>query len=120
MQSSAPAFQQTNGLPAPSMLPALTGPASRIICAPSRASFERRHTLPILANVLIRKTGATIELTTSGLRIQLPNGAELGGDALNFATSGAARKVIDILRSLPADQMVARRSGTLRFVSGGT
>ena len=26
---------------------------------------EKRHTLPILANVLIRKTGPAIELTTS-------------------------------------------------------
>ena len=28
---------------------------------------ERRHTLPILANVLIRKTGSQIQLTTSDL-----------------------------------------------------
>ena len=32
---------------------------------------ERRHTLPILANVLMRKTGAQIELTTSDLEIQV-------------------------------------------------
>ena len=32
---------------------------------------ERRHTLPILANVLIRKTGPSIELTTSDLEIQV-------------------------------------------------
>ena len=32
---------------------------------------ERRHTLPILANVLIRKTGGTIEFTTSDLEIQV-------------------------------------------------
>ena len=30
---------------------------------------ERRHTLPILANVLIRKTGAQLQLTTSDLEI---------------------------------------------------
>ena len=30
---------------------------------------ERRHTLPILANVLLRKTGDTIEFTTSDLEI---------------------------------------------------
>ena len=28
---------------------------------------ERRHTLPILANVLIRKTGSQLQLTTSDL-----------------------------------------------------
>ena len=42
---------------------------------------ERRHTLPILANVLIRKSGESIELTTSDLEIQVRTVAELGGDA---------------------------------------
>ena len=38
---------------------------------------ERRHTLPILANVLIRKTGHRLELTTSDLEIQIRTSAEL-------------------------------------------
>jgi len=67
---------------------------------------ERRHTLPILANVLIRKTGANIEMTTSDLEIQVRTAAELGGDGSNFATTVGARKLIDILRSMPADQIV--------------
>ena len=60
---------------------------------------ERRHTLPILANVLIRKTGGTIEFTTSDLEIQIRTTAELGGDGGNFATTVGARKLIDILRT---------------------
>jgi DNA polymerase III subunit beta len=67
---------------------------------------ERRHTLPILANVLIRKTGEQIELTTSDLEIQVRTRAVLGGDGGNFATTVGARKLIDILRSMPADQVV--------------
>ena len=67
---------------------------------------ERRHTLPILANVLIRKTGSTIELTTSDLEIQVRTSAELDGDSGNFTTTVGSRKMIDILRSLPADQIV--------------
>src|SRR6185369_1737765 len=67
---------------------------------------ERRHTLPILANVLVRKTGATIEFTTSDLEIQVRTSAELGGDSSNFATTVGARKLIDILRSMPSDQTV--------------
>ena len=67
---------------------------------------ERRHTLPILANVLLRKTGSQIEFTTSDLEIQVRTTAELGGDSANFATTVGARKLIDILRALPADQMV--------------
>src|SRR5438105_10027072 len=67
---------------------------------------ERRHTLPILANVLVRKSGTQIEFTTSDLEIQVRTSAELDGDAGNFATTVGARKLIDILRSLPADQVV--------------
>ena len=67
---------------------------------------ERRHTLPILANVLIRKTGNQVALTTSDLEIQVRTSAELGGDTGNFATTVGARKLIDILRSMPADQTV--------------
>lgn len=67
---------------------------------------ERRHTLPILANVLMRKTGGNLELTTSDLEIQVRTQAELGGDVANFATTVGARKLIDILRSLPSDQVV--------------
>jgi len=68
---------------------------------------ERRHTLPILANVLLRKTGGQIEFTTSDLEIQVRTQAELGGDAGNFATTVGARKMIDILRTLPSDQVVS-------------
>jgi DNA polymerase-3 subunit beta len=68
---------------------------------------ERRHTLPILANVLIKKTGGQIEFTTSDLEIQVRTAAEFEGDAGNFSTTVGARKLIDILRSLPADQTVS-------------
>src|SRR5438128_11683197 len=68
---------------------------------------ERRHTLPILANVLIRKSGPSIEFTTSDLEIQVRTSAELGGDSSDFSTTVGARKLSDILRSLPPDQTVS-------------
>ncbi|HEY6087046.1 MAG TPA: DNA polymerase III subunit beta [Burkholderiaceae bacterium] len=67
---------------------------------------ERRHTLPILANVLLRKNGPTLEFTTSDLEIQVRTTADLGGDAGSLSTTVGARKLIDILRMLPADQVV--------------
>jgi DNA polymerase-3 subunit beta len=67
---------------------------------------ERRHTLPILANVLLRKTGDSVEFTTSDLEIQVRTQAQLGGDEGQLATTVGARKLIDILRSLPGDQIV--------------
>ena len=71
---------------------------------------ERRHTLPILANVLIRKSAGAIEFTTSDLEIQVRTSAELGGDGGSLATTVGARKLIDILRSLPPDQTVTLSS----------
>ena len=81
---------------------------------------ERRHTLPILANVLVRKTGPQVQLTTSDLEIQIRTVAELDGDAGNFATTLGARKLIDILRTMPADQSVAlESSGGKLILKGG-
>ncbi len=67
---------------------------------------ERRHTLPILANVLLRKNGSEVEFTTSDLEIQVRTRDTFDGDAASFSTTVGARKLIDILRSLPADQVV--------------
>jgi DNA polymerase-3 subunit beta len=67
---------------------------------------ERRHTLPILANVLLLKTDGRVELTTSDLEIQVRTSAELGGDDGSYTTTVGARKLIDILRTLPPEQMV--------------
>ncbi len=80
---------------------------------------ERRHTLPVLANVLIRKTGAQLELTTSDLEIQVRTTAELDGDAGNFATTVGARKLIDILRSMPVDQIVTLTSNQNKLTLQG-
>src|SRR5437868_4229127 len=80
---------------------------------------ERRHTLPILANVLIRKTGGQIQLTTSDLEIQIRTQAELGGDEGNFTTTIGARKLIDILRTMPADQTVSLESSASKLVLKG-
>src|SRR6185295_8188927 len=80
---------------------------------------ERRHTLPILANVLIRKTGSAIEFTTSDLEIQVRTTAEFDGDAANFATTVGARKLIDILRALPADQNVTLTSNQTKLTLQG-
>jgi len=81
---------------------------------------ERRHTLPILANVLIRKQGSQVELTTSDLEIQVRTTVEFDGDAGNFSTTVGARKLIDILRSMPADQTVSlTANGSKMTLQGG-
>ena len=80
---------------------------------------ERRHTLPILANVLISKTGSQIQLTTSDLEIQIRTSAELDGDVGNFTTTVGARKLIDILRSMPSDQTVSLESAQNKLILKG-
>jgi DNA polymerase-3 subunit beta len=80
---------------------------------------ERRHTLPILANVLIRKTGSQIQLTTSDLEIQIRTTAELDGDEGNFTATVGARKLIDILRSMPSDQTVSLESSQNKLILKG-
>jgi DNA polymerase-3 subunit beta len=80
---------------------------------------ERRHTLPILANVLIRKTGASLQLTASDLEIQIRTTAELQGDTGDFTTTVGARKLIDILRTMPADQTVSLESNASKVILKG-
>jgi DNA polymerase-3 subunit beta len=80
---------------------------------------ERRHTLPILANVLLRKTGSAVEFTTSDLEIQVRTSAEFDGDAGSFATTVGARKLIDILRALPAEQNVTLLSSQNKLTLQG-
>ena len=80
---------------------------------------ERRHTLPILANVLIRKSGHALQLTTSDLEIQIRTTADLNGDAGDFTTTVGARKLIDILRTMPSDQTVSLESSQAKLILKG-
>jgi len=80
---------------------------------------ERRHTLPVLANVLMRKQGEQVEFTTSDLEIQVRTRAEFDGDSGNFSTTVGARKLIDILRTLPADQTVSLASNQSKLTLTG-
>ncbi|MBP6305494.1 MAG: DNA polymerase III subunit beta [Giesbergeria sp.] len=80
---------------------------------------ERRHTLPILANVMLRKTGNALQFTTSDLEIQIRTTAELGGDTGDFTTTVNTRKLIDILRSMPSDQTVSLESSQDKLLLKG-
>jgi DNA polymerase III subunit beta len=67
---------------------------------------ERRHTLPILSNVLITAGGGHVDFLATDLEVQITARAELDGGA-EGAVTVAARKLFDILRSLPEDAEVA-------------
>lgn len=80
---------------------------------------EKRHTLPILANVLLRKTGGNVQFTTSDLEIQIRTSSEMDGDSGSFTTTVGARKLIDILRTMPSDQTVSLESSQNKLVLKG-
>ena len=67
---------------------------------------ERRHTLPILSNLLLTKTDGELSFLATDIEVQISTKAqcEKGQDA---ATTVAARKLLDILRALPASASVS-------------
>jgi DNA polymerase-3 subunit beta len=62
---------------------------------------ERRQTLPILANVLLRREGERLSFTATDLEIQIQTSADFGPSKESGATTVSARKLVDILRALP-------------------
>lgn len=66
---------------------------------------ERRHTLPILSNVLVTASGANLDFLATDLEVQITSKAQLDAAAEGAVTAGA-RKLYDILRSLPEDAEV--------------
>ncbi|MET3119173.1 DNA polymerase-3 subunit beta [Undibacterium sp. GrIS 1.8] len=64
---------------------------------------ERRHTLPILANILIRKDGEKVSFLSTDIEVQITTHADIGSGGESIATTVAARKLLDILRALPDD-----------------
>ena len=80
---------------------------------------ENRHTLPILANVLMRKVGTSVQLTTSDLEIQIRTTVELGGEPGNITTTIGAIKLIKILGLMPSDQTVSLESNQNKIILKG-
>ncbi len=66
---------------------------------------ERRHTLPILANVLLEHEDGRLHVTATDLEMQITAHSELPGKEKQ-ATTVAARKLQDLLRALPEDALL--------------
>lgn len=62
---------------------------------------EKRHTLPILSNVLIEKRGDQLTMLATDIEIQIrtTTGGHIGGEDVSITVG--ARKLQDILRALP-------------------
>ncbi|VCU68378.1 DNA polymerase III subunit beta [Pigmentiphaga humi] len=85
---------------------------------------ERRHTLPILANILLRKEGSRVSFVSTDIEVQITTHADFGVGDASESTTVAARKLLDILRALPdtgdvalslANKKLSIQSGKSRF-----
>lgn len=77
---------------------------------------ERRHTLPILSNVLIERTADTLRFVATDLELQIATSCGLekkSGDPQAITVS--ARKLVDILRALPEEGEVSLETGSNRL-----
>ncbi|MHB1092774.1 DNA polymerase III subunit beta [Thiobacillus sp.] len=84
---------------------------------------ERRHTLPILSNLLLEKKGNKLTLLATDLELQVSTQLEVQAGE-DFAITIAARKLFDIVRALPdsarvkldsKDSQVVVSAGKSRF-----
>lgn len=84
---------------------------------------ERRHTLPILANILIQNQNGKTTLLATDLEIQIHTEGP-SSEAGDFAITTNAKKLHDILRALPdwatvrleyADNRLTLKAGKSRF-----
>lgn len=67
---------------------------------------ERRHTLPILSNVLIERSGSTLTFLATDIEIQIRTSTEIEAGEDGAITVGA-KKLQEILRSFPESAEVA-------------
>jgi DNA polymerase-3 subunit beta len=85
---------------------------------------EKRHTLPILSNVLLEKRGDNLTLLATDIEIQITTSTGGASEEGDGAVTVGARKLQDILRSLPEnaevslileDRRLLVRAGKSRF-----
>ncbi|MFM1880066.1 MAG: polymerase beta subunit [Pseudomonadota bacterium] len=67
---------------------------------------EKRHTLPILSNLLITKQGQRVSFISTDIEMQITASAAIGAGAEDESTTVSARKLVDILKALPSNDEV--------------
>jgi DNA polymerase-3 subunit beta len=86
--------------------------------------IERRHTLPILSNVLLSRTDTHIEFVATDIEIEITTSMTIEGPGDSKKITVGARKLVDILRALPEgseitlglqDKRLQVKSGKSRF-----
>jgi DNA polymerase III subunit beta len=78
--------------------------------------IERRHTLPILSNVLIDRTADALSFLATDIEIQISSRSGLAAGGEVRALTVGARKLLDILRALPESAEVSLQPQDKRLV----
>lgn len=81
---------------------------------------ERRHTLPILSNVLIENDGNGLAFSATDLEIQISTKTSFEGTANPFSITLAAKKLQDICRSLLENTKITieQQDGRIQLKAG--
>jgi DNA polymerase-3 subunit beta len=81
---------------------------------------ERRHTLPILSNVLIETSGDRLDFTATDLEVQVRTWTSVAESPVEESVTLSARKLHDILRALPAgaDLVIEAKENRLTVKAG--
>jgi DNA polymerase III subunit beta len=78
--------------------------------------IERRHTLPILSNVLIDRAAESLSFLATDIEIQITARSALEASAEARSVTVGARKLLDILRALPEAAEVTLQQQDKRLV----
>ncbi len=89
----------------------LLGPLSAV-----SGIIERRHTLPILSNVLVERSGEALSFLATDIEIQITARSGVLAAAEGRPVTVGARKLLDILRALPDGAEVALQHQDKRLV----
>lgn len=69
-------------------------------------AVERRHTLPILSNVLIKVSEGTLWLTGTDLEVELISSVKLSGSFSDGEITVPAKKLVDIIRGINGESNI--------------
>ena len=83
---------------------------------------ERRQTLPILSNVLLERKQNVLSFLATDLEIQISTKEQCESEGSDVRLTVAARKLLDILRTLPESTPIelALKDGKLRIKGGNS
>ena len=76
---------------------------------------ERRHTLPILTNVLIEKNGNILSVLATDLEIQITATSICSDETPDFSITVAAKKLQDICKAFPENAQISLKTEETRL-----